>query len=81
MAARKHSELDLREKVALMRELGVIVHEGTTIGPEPPPKEVRDAMAREARKREKDPLFAIREHYSNLLGRIPSDEELKKHLP
>lgn len=66
-------ESALRTKVKVMRELGVVVADGITLGPEPLPKEV-------ARKMKEDPLYAKRSHYANLLGRVLGDEELK-NLP
>lgn len=73
--SRKHSavaelnEAAFRLKVALMRELGVLVHDGTTLGPEPPKRMRMD-------KPDEDPRAGKRAHYENLLGRSLSDKEV-----
>lgn len=70
--SRTRAKLDqLRAKVDVMRELGVVVWDGITLGPEPLPKAVREKI-------KEDPLAHRRAYYANLLNRPVTDEELKR---
>ncbi len=64
-------ESQLRSKVSVMRELGVVAYDGVTLGPAPLPKEA-------LKKLKDDPFYEKRAYYENLLGRVFSDDDLKK---
>lgn len=73
MGGRRTSDMDelkVRQKVALMRELGIVVLDGLTLGPEPLPKT-------RLPKADNDPLAQRRAYFENLLGRKLSDKELE----
>ena len=74
MGQRRTSDMDelkVRQKVALMRELGIVVLDGLTLGPEPPPKVKMP-------KADDDPRAAKRKHYEDMLGRSLSNEEVDR---
>jgi hypothetical protein len=64
-------EQETRRKVALMRELGIVVLDGLTLGPEPLPKT-------KLPKPDDDPRGYKRRHYEDMLGRKLSDEEVDR---
>lgn len=75
MAQRRASVVDelnetlVRRKVALMRELGIVVLGDTTLGPPPLPKVKLD-------KKDADPRAERRSYYESMLNRNLSDAEL-----